>query len=220
MKITAPKSPGEYLSATEHAVRHFYNGLDSCWSYYQEALQHWDISKVGQPMTPQRNADLRRYLELAEKFFDLKLSEATFAGAILQVAHMGIMLYSRNKSVPPSCSGFVVPTNGKVTRFCIGPERHGLPIGLIIYAARNQYNHWDEDEPYKATRAVFDTLTAAFYESSFSDLAFDLSNETINIYANEILLTALGWTTYDIYVDQMTGLLNSAAGSQGRAVDA
>lgn len=60
MKITAPRDSDEYFRQTEHAVRHSYAGLDSCWLYYQEALQHWDISQVGQPMTPERKVALDR----------------------------------------------------------------------------------------------------------------------------------------------------------------
>jgi len=54
MKITAPKDPDEYFRQTDHAVKHSYASLDSCWLYYRQALQHWDISQVGQPMTPER----------------------------------------------------------------------------------------------------------------------------------------------------------------------
>lgn len=107
-----------------------------------KALQYWDISKAGQPLTPDRCAELNRYLEVAGKYFDLKFSEATFAGAPLQVAAMGIRYFSRNTSIPASCAS-VVPARVKAAvPFCIGRELHGLPIGLIIYDARNQYNHW------------------------------------------------------------------------------
>ena len=110
MKITAPKDPDEYFRQTDHGVKHSYAGLDSCWLYYRQALQHWDISQVGQPMTPERKAALDRYLELAGKYFDLKFSEAMFAGVILQVAYMAIRLYSRNASIPVNCSAFVRPS--------------------------------------------------------------------------------------------------------------
>jgi hypothetical protein len=215
MKISSPKSPKEYLRKTDHAVKHFYEGLDTCWSYYQKALQHWDITKVRQPMTPERYAELIKYLDLAGKYFDLKFSEAMFAGAILQVAYMGIRLYSCNTSIPPSCSKLVSQTYKTAPLFCVGPEHHGLPAGLIVYAARNQYNHWDDEKPHMVTKNVFNALSVVFSDNVFSDLAFEISNETICIYANEILLTALGWTTYDIYLDEMKRLLKSAVRPDG-----
>jgi len=47
MKLTAPKTAEKYFEITEHSVRHLFEGLDSCWSYYNQALEHWDISKAG-----------------------------------------------------------------------------------------------------------------------------------------------------------------------------
>ncbi len=207
MKVTAPKNPEEYFRDTERAVRHLYAGLDSCWSHYREALEHWDISQVGQPLTSERRVALNRYLELAGKYFDLKFSEAMFAGAILQVAYMGIRLFSRQGSVPSNYKRLVGSTKTAI-QFCIGQERHGIPVGLIIYAARHQYNHWDE-KPHDVTTNVFHALSAAFSENMWFDLAFELSNQTINVYANEVLLVALGWTTYDKYLAEMRSLVCS-----------
>jgi len=206
MKITAPKNPDHYFQRTEHAVRHSYAGLDSCWQYYQQALLHWGISQVGQPMTAARKAGLDRYLELAGQYFDLKFSEALFAGAILQVAYMAIRLYSRNASIPASCSGLVQPTQTSAIPFCIGKERHAIPTGLIIYAARNQYNHWDE-QPHLVTKNVFTALSSAFQDNMLSDLVFELSNPTISVYANEVLLVALAWKSYDTYLAEMKSML-------------
>lgn len=207
MKVNAPKDMDEYVRQTEHSVRHSYAGLDSCWMYYQQALQHWDISQIGRPMTPERKAELDRYLVLAGKYFDLKFSEAMFAGAILQVAYMAIRLYSHNASIPANCSALVPRSQKSAIPFCIGRELHGIPTGLIVYAGRNQYAHWDDEEPHEVTRNVFGALSAAFYQNMLSDLAFELSNPTINVYANEVLLVALGWRSYDTYLAEMTSLL-------------
>lgn len=207
MKITAPKDPNDYFRQTEHAVRHSFAGLDSCWQYYQQALQHWDISQVGQPMTAERKAARDRYLELAGKYLDLKFSEAMFTGAILQVAYMAIRLYSGNTSIPLNCSGLVRPSQKSAIQFCIGKERHGIPTGLIVYAARNQFSHWDDEQPHEVTNNVFAALSAAFHHNMISDLAFELSNPTINVYTTEVLLVALGWKSYDTYLAEMKSLL-------------
>lgn len=207
MKITAPTHPDDYFRQTEHAVKHAYAGLDSCWEYYRQALQHWDMSQVGQPMTPERKTALDRYLEQAGRYFDLKFSEAMFAGAILQVAYMAIRLYSRNASIPTGCTSIVSSSQKSVIRFCIGKELHGVPTGLIVYAARNQYNHWDE-QPHEVAKNVFGALSAAFYSNTLADLAFDLPNPTINVYANEVLLVALGWKSYDTYLAEMNSLIS------------
>lgn len=219
MKTTAPTNPEAYFEDTEHAVRHLYAGLDSCWAYYKQALEHWDVSQVGQPMTPERRAGLNRYLQLAGKHFDLKFSEAMFAGAILQVAYMAIRLYSQNQSIPGNCLQLVRQTHKSAIPFCIGAERHGIPAGLLIYAARHQYNHWDDEEPHEVTRNVFRALSAAFYDNMLADLAFELSNPTISVYANEVLLTALGWRSYEMYLAGIRALLDDTT-TPAQAVDA
>ena len=198
----------EYLDLTEHAVRYFYDGLDSCWKVYEQALDHWDISRIGKPLDEEERERAKRYVEQAGKYFSLKFSEGTFAGAITQVAATGIRLFSTNTEIPDDFRE-IVPKNAKsVIPFCIGERKYGLPIGLIIYAARNQYAHWEED-PHKITANVFRQLTIAFWNNPMYDLAYDLGNPTIDIYANEILLGGLGWTTYGKYRLEMENMLDS-----------
>jgi len=204
MKLAIPKTPAEYFQKTEHAVSHAYNGLHSCWLYYQQALQHTTVFEP--PKTPEEQARLDRRLEVVGKYFELKISEAMFSGFILRAAYMAIRLYSRNKTIPPSCAMFVKPKQNSAIPFCIGKERHGIPTGLIIFAGRNQYNHWDEDWSHPTTREIFNALSRAFWNIPLSDLAFELGNPTIPIYAYEILVTALGWDSYKKYLREMTEL--------------
>jgi hypothetical protein len=56
--------------------------------------------------------------------------------------------------------------------------------------------------------ASWDALSAAFDQNTLSDLAFELSNPTINIHANDVLLVALRWKSYDTYLTEMKSLLN------------
>ncbi len=205
-KKMAPKTIEEYLRKTEHAVRHLYRGLDSCWAYYRDALTHWDISKVGLPMTPEGSVELQKYMALAGRYFDLKFSEATFAGSILQVAAVGIRCFSTNTTIPTSCAALVPAKTRAAIPFCIGPIVRGVPAGLIIYATRNQYNHWD-DEPHEVSRRVFDALSAAFYNNALYDLAFEIDDPGITVHANEVLLGALGWKTYERYEAEIRSML-------------
>ena len=215
MKLTAPKSAEEYFERTEHAVKHAYAGLASCWRYVEEAEKDATppVEKDGMlhyfpPQTPEEKARLERSLAAYQKYFELKISEAMFAGSILDAAYMAIKLYSGNVLIPPSCANFVTASKKTVLPFCIGAERHGVPTGLIIYAGRNQYSHWDAGEPHEVTIAVFAALTRAFRDNMWADLAFDLGNPSINIYAGEVLLTALRWVSYDTYLAEMKQLLN------------
>ena len=213
MKITAPRTHEEYFEKTEHAVRHLYAGLDSCWAVYEEAEQHVAGRPMDHPLTPEQKEALEKYLELAGKYFYLKISEAMFAGGIFQIAYMAIRIYSRNESIPESCVDLVPSTSHPAVPFCIGEERHGVPKGLLIYAARNQYSHWDDDEPHEVTNNVFNALTRAFRDNMLYDLGFSLSNPTINVYADGVLLVALGWRTYDEYLAEMRAMLSPATDS-------
>ena len=168
MKLSIPKTPAEYFQKTEHAVRSAYGGLHSCWTYYQQGLQHTSVFEP--PKTREDQARLDRGLELVGKYFDVKITEAMFSGLILRTAYMAIRLYSRNKTIPPSCAMLVKPSQKSAIPFCIGKERHGIPGGLIIFAGRNQYNHWDEDWSHPTTREIFDALSRAFWNIPSSDL--------------------------------------------------
>lgn len=206
-----PRTPEEYFKKTEHAVRHLFSGVDSCLSVYKTALKYWDISKAGRPLSDQEKVDLDRYLDRARQYFDLKFSEATFCGSILQVAFMGIRLCPQNTSVPENCKE-IVSADKNCLPFCIGREICGLPVGLIIYAGRNQYNHWNEGgDLRKANRMVFDALALAHANDQLRDLAYDLGNPTITVYASELVLGILIWTTYDAYLAEMTNLLSHAS---------
>jgi hypothetical protein len=76
-----------------------------------------------------------------------------------------------------------------------------------VYAGRNQYAHWDDKQSHEVTNNVFGALSVAFYHNMLSDLAFELSNPTIDVYANEVLLVVLGWKSCDTYLAEMTALL-------------
>ena len=206
MKISAPKELDRYFEQTEHAVRHLYSGLEACRQHWQDAQKYWNPSLLSEPMSEQQMDGVMKYVEVAGKYFDLMFSQATYAGSILQVAHIAVRLYSRNTSIPQCCADLLPKNSRKVAPFCIGPLVHGVPIGLIVYAGRNQYNHWDDDEPHAITTNVFNALTAAFKDVWWADLSFDLSNQGINVYSLEILQTALQWNSYDEYLSGVKSL--------------
>ena len=68
---------------------------------------------------------------------------ATLCGAVLQFAHQAIGLYSQNVTIPDItvCSNV---TKDSVRKFCIGRNVRGVPLGLAIYAGRNQHVHLQE----------------------------------------------------------------------------
>ena len=198
----SPESLNNYILQTEYAVKHLYLGLHDIWSIYEEALTHWDMSKVTLELTPELKSELDKYCQLSEQYFFYRFSEATLCGSILQIAFMAIYHYSTNTVIPDSCKEIVQIVQSKnldvIKKFCIGKEVCGLPLGLIIYSARNQYNHWDV-ELRQFNKMIFERLDYENRHNIFADLAYDLNNPTIVVYAHHILLGLLRWQNYDTY---------------------
>lgn len=76
-------------------------------------------------------------------------------------------------------------------KFCVGRELGDLPIGMVIYAARNQYNHFDEKRLSVVNEVVFNYLHIASPNPP-NDLSFNLYDHR-NYYCYSCLV-ALGWT--------------------------
>jgi len=197
-KHVISKHPESYLAETEHAVRHLFTGID----YYESLLAG---------MTPPSQAnnmdEVKRYMELAELYFGYSISEATLCGAILQIAFMGIFLFPRNNAVPVHSSSLVKPENRKAIPFCVGRLVHDIPIGLIIYAGRNQFNHWDDESFDYPTTQVFLALLHAHYENPMFDMAYELEYPARTIKANHIVLNELRWRTFEQYSMDMKSLV-------------
>jgi hypothetical protein len=132
-------------------------------------------------------------------------SEALLASLILQAAYTAIRLYSPKRPVPDEWRQYIKPSQ-EAACFCIGKPKHKVPTGLIVYAGRNQFAHWDK-QAWPVTQRVFDLLAAAFDNNPHWDLIFELKNMTVSICAGPLLFLALGWKSYDLYLAEMTELL-------------
>lgn len=195
-----PNSPSEFLRDTQHAVRHLFNGIH----YYESILKG-----VTPPSQARTMEEVHRYVALAKRYFGYTFSEAALCGGVLQVAFMGISLFSSNSSIPRSCAPFVQKPDHPATRFCIGREVHGIAIGLIIYAGRNQHSHWDDAGFNPPTTAVFNALYRAYAENQFFDLAYVLDWPERTTKAHYIVLNELGWSHYDAYLADMQMLIGN-----------
>ena len=138
-----------------------------------------------------------------QEYFGLSFSKATLCGAILQIASMGINLFSMNQKIPASCKAIVSPKQ-KAVKFCVGRSIRDLPIGIIIYAARNQYSHWDDPNTHRITKKVFDALS--LQHGSMRDPAFDLKNPTLEIYSHNVV-SLLEWESYESYLKDIKTII-------------
>lgn len=208
--------PAEYLKETEHAVHQLFDGL----AYYRKLLEEMpkpvfvttipfngkdDWNKAFAQWYEENKKAIEKSHEKTRKYLGLSFSNATLCGSVLQIASMGISLFSKNNVIPDSCKSLVNEGQDAV-RYCIGREVRGLPIGIVIYAARNQYNHWDDPKPRQITQVVFDGLALGHGHGSVRDPAFDLSNPNLNTYSHNIL-GLLEWHSYDAYQSDMQQLI-------------
>lgn len=130
------------------------------------------------------------------------------AGSVIQIAFHAINRFSHTIEKPASVLAFEEqlnamienPSPGKLlrvkgpfqfpTKFCMGRQIGGMPVGLIIYAARNQYNHAGEDRLSPQNELVFNYLHTLRPDPP-NDVSFDIYDGS-HYYAYSALC-ALGW---------------------------
>lgn len=148
----------------------------------------------------------RRAKVLSERYYGLTLSQATLCGAVLQYIHSAIQRFSKNQNVPSEFQAIVRP-GSSAAKACIGRKIRGVPLGLVIYAGRNQYAHWEDGELRKATREAFDRLATDHGYGNARDPAFDLKKRQLQIYSHNIV-GLIDWSTYESCVDDLRNLLD------------
>lgn len=199
-------TPSEYLKSTEAAVQHSFL-----------AFQAYHYRTPRPSLAPYRNEDggfhltaeqALKFLEAESASMSLDFAKAIICGTIIQVAYTGIIQYSSNYIVPENCKDFGVSISSPKSRFCIGREVHGIPIGLIIYAARVQYNHWEEGYPTNPTaKAVFGLLNSVRFSDPWNDLVYQLDWPITRPVTHHIVRLELGWRTYEDYLADMTDMI-------------
>lgn len=198
-----------YFGDTEPAVRHMF-----------AALQEYDAQTV--PPSLGRYADQRGvvtmsrdqgldYMKELSCSLALDFAKATLCGSIAQVAYVALKQYSRNEDVDSACAALGVLQASSATKFCVGRRIHGIPLGLLVYAARVQYNHWEEGTPTSAVpKAVLEALYRHYSNDLTFDMAYVLDWPSPRPVAHYILRHELRWMSYGSYVNDLRQALESA----------
>lgn len=157
------------------------------------------------------------------------IAREVIAGSILQIAYVAIAKYacpaakssnvisfeSGINKLMKAESGHVRKDIKKKTfelpkKFCIGRDFGLLPLGMIVYAGRNQYNHfYDGKRLCLVNELVFNHLLQ-LYPNPRSGFSFDLCPNQLFSYS---ILAALGWIdnkselAYDAYKRDMCDVL-------------
>ncbi|BAV33394.1 hypothetical protein SCL_1080 [Sulfuricaulis limicola] len=202
----------DYINQTASAVKHLFAGIDHYIQILRSAptpvliTDNKQSDAILKSWITANQADIERSRDAQRKFFAEKHALATLCGSILQIASMAIRRYSKNESVPPeflACIG----TNKNAMRHCIGRRLREVPIGLLIYAGRNHYNHLEEGKLHEPNLTIFEMMaTNHTYGFGIRDPAFDLhGNVGWNLPSN--VTSILEWRAYERYEADMSQLL-------------
>lgn len=210
-------TPNEFLTKTESAVRKLFGGVDEylmiirrggtpVFSGTFSAEQERD--NVFEAWLANSDQAIRVSLAAQREFLNESFALGTLCGSILQVAATGIRWFSNNSMIPVEFTN-AIGKKKSAAPFCIGRRIRDVPIGLIIYAGRNHYNHMEGEELHEPNRTVFDCLARNHRypsDTPFLDPAFDLNNKDVINYSSNIT-ALLGWRCYDNYFTDMSQLL-------------
>jgi hypothetical protein len=207
----------EYLKKTESAVKKLFDGMDD----YLEVLRQAPgiVYSYGIDEDPWNAYDrwvfenpekLKASLEAERSFVAESFALATLCGSVLQIAAKAIECYSVVDKVPVDCQGLLTKKNDKKVRpFCIGRRVHDVPIGLIVYAGRNQATHFNEGNLSDTNVEIFRRLCAGnplLAEKGLLDPSFDLDGSSMTNFASNIT-ALLGWRSFAAYDKDMRELL-------------
>lgn len=202
----------EYLKQTEFAMMQLFDSL----KYYRKKLEEAHqalpsfeycgrddeehIKKLEKDFFEEHKEQNKLANKMLDEVIGLKDSQSIICGSILQTAHMGISKFS-------NYNGECFVLTKKQKKFGIGRKINNVPLGLIIYAGRNQYNHWDDKEPYEQTRKLFDLIATSNNELDYKDPCFNIELDTIEIYSHNII-GLIGWKCYEDYKQDMIEMLS------------
>lgn len=149
-------------------------------------------------------SDIKNY---KTEFNSIIFSKHIIAGSILQIAYMAIKIYSKNKTKSlflQMAEQYINQYNKDDSKrkfcfdkkFCIGKIVEDIPMGLIIYTGRNQYNHMNDvvEKMSLENKNILNDLSE-LYPIKINDFNLDVKDKTNLLFAYSIL-DILGWTPH------------------------
>ncbi len=207
----------EYLNRTESAVRSLFGGINDYISILRTAVgvtfvtsEHYG-PKQDAEYAAWKAKNTKRLLaarEAEQRYLAESFALNTLCGSVLQVAAKAIEIYGQSNPIPDTFEGIV---KSKLSKFCIGRDVRTVPLGLIIYSARNQHTHFNDDKLREPSAAVFKRLATEHGfggQQQFSDPAFDVDNPRLMSLASNVI-ALIEWRSYESYIGDMRALLQT-----------
>jgi hypothetical protein len=208
------KSIVEFLAETRRAANVLFAGVAD----YRDLLRKpeapaavfsgSDFEKQHEEYLVKHRDAIARDLERERTFISEYFALSTLCGAIIQLAHQSIMLCSSESEVQPEFVRFV-GKNQTAPRFCVGRIIRNVPLGLIVYAARNQHAHLYQ-ELHGTNTCVFSEL--AKYDGAHGGSPwslgeeFEVTSENAESKAPNVV-SMLEWESIDSYERDLTAAL-------------
>jgi hypothetical protein len=217
-------SPEEYLNRTESAVTKLFSGIDLYLKILRDAPPPIYVGNAGDTLNKApayknwvaaNRGAIQSSFKVQREFSAESFALATLCGSLLQISAMGIQWFSENEEIPsdlPEALRSSIKPKSKLVKFCIGRKVRSLPIGLIIYAGRNQFNHMDDEELREPSKTIFNLLAHNYVgatDQSPGDPAFDLENAILINFSSNIT-AMLEWRNYESYYSDMKSLVAAA----------
>lgn len=194
------EAPEDYIAQVDKAVTQIINSL----KYYDQLLDDGIIispffaeneeSKPNEKYLEwyKENEDrIKNSQNKLEEFGGLYYSRQILSGALLQIVDRGIVLFRNEVDTSKIPDWVKKALDGKLNS--IIPFFHGkiiwnLPQGLIVHAARNQFNHFDEEAiNSKSTRVVLNHIA-----EQDASINADLYSREKGIIAHRVI-KKFGW---------------------------
>lgn len=207
----------EYINRTESAARKLFEGIGEYAGilrrsklpvFSAEYGSEADFHSAYEFWLVENELAIQNRLEAEREYLSESFAQATLCGALLQVAAKAIECYSENEAILEGWGEFIRPSS-KSVRFCIGRNIRSVPLGLVIYAARNQHTHFEDSELREPNCEVFRRLAKNHglkSEESFVDPSFDFTNKRLVSYASNCI-ALMEWWDYSSYEADIRALL-------------
>ncbi len=208
----------EYLNKTRSAVAKLFEAIDTYLAILREHSTTFVTSYTNEEDWQKQYAawhlanesKIQAAQDAQKQYLGESFAQATLCGAVLQIAAKAIECYSTNTKIPKDWENLIKPES-KAVPFCAGRLIRGIPLGLVIYAARNQHTHFEDQDLREPNAAVFLRLAANHdyvmgNTASVIDPAFYLSTKSINSFASNVT-SLIGWRSVETYESDMRQLL-------------
>ena len=194
----------KFLKETEPAVKHMFAALDHYNDLNPPRKEYFKKNGCAQA-----RKEVIKFMGRNITAMGLDMAKPILCGAIVQVAYSAINQFSKNGEIPDSFDRFEFPKDNEKAKFYIGREVHGLPLGLLIFAAREQYSNWEQGSPLNPTaKSVFEHLRSARKRDIWQDLLYELDWPVKRPAVHYIIQKELKWLSYDDYISDMSQALS------------